>query len=74
MRTDLTATVIDGTLKLDEPLPWPDDSRVRVTIESIGDSNQDWFGALEALDRLRRERPIRAGGLRFTRDQLHERH
>lgn len=73
MKTNLTGTVVDGMLKLDAPVGLPNDSRVRVTVESIGESNEGWRTALSALDRLRRERPLRVGVRRFTRDELHER-
>jgi len=72
MRTELTGTILGGTLKLDQPLSLPDQSRVRVTIQPVV-SNEGWRQALESLDRLRRDRPIRSGGLRYTRDELHER-
>lgn len=72
MIADLTGTVLGGTLKLDQPLLLPDQSRVRVTIQPV-QSNEGWNLALEALERLRRERPIRSEGLRYTRDELHER-
>ncbi|MCH8922118.1 MAG: hypothetical protein IIA67_03085 [Planctomycetes bacterium] len=73
MKADLTGTVIAGTLKLDEPVALPDQSRVRVTVESVDDSNEGWKPALDALKRLRDERPIRAGDLRYSRDELHKR-
>ncbi len=56
MKTDLTATVIGGSLELDTPLALPDRSRVRVTVESLSETNDGWQTALRALDRLRRER------------------
>lgn len=74
MKTDLTGTVVDGTLKLDQPVALPDHSRVRVTIEPVHESNEGWRKALSALRDLRQERPIRASDLRYTRDELHERH
>ena len=40
MKADLTGTVIAGVLKLDEPVALPDQSRVRVTVESVDDSNE----------------------------------
>lgn len=73
MRTDLTGTVIAGALKLDAPVALPDQSRVRVTVESVDDSNEGWKKAIDALKRLRQERPIHAGDLRYSRDELHER-
>ncbi|MCE9557041.1 MAG: hypothetical protein K8T91_27150 [Planctomycetes bacterium] len=72
MPTDLTATVLGGELKLDQPLALPDQSRVRVTIQPVV-SNEGWRRALDSLERLRRDRPIHSGGLRFTRDELHDR-
>ena len=39
MRADLTGTVIAGALKLDAPVAMPDQSRVRVTVESVDDLN-----------------------------------
>ena len=72
MSNDMTGTVLGGQLKLDEPLSLPDQSRVRVTIQPVV-SNDGWAIALKALDRLRQERPIDSGGLRYTRDELHER-
>jgi len=73
MKADLRGTVVGGTLKLDEPVALPDQSRVRVTVESVVDSNEGWRKALDALNRLRQQRPIHAGNLRYTRDELHER-
>jgi hypothetical protein len=72
MSTDVTGTVLGGTLKLDQPLSLPDQSRVRVTIQPVV-SNEGWRHALDALERLRREQPIRSGGQRYTRDELYER-
>lgn len=72
MSTDVTATVLGGELKLDRPLSLPDQSSVRVTIHPVV-SNEGWRQALDSLDRLRRDQPIHSGGLRYTRDELHER-
>lgn len=72
MSTDLTATVLGGALKLDQPLSLPDQSRVRVTIQPVV-SNEGWRRALHSLERLRRDRPIHSGGLRYNRDELHDR-
>lgn len=72
MSTDITGTVLGGTLKLDQPLSLPDQSRVRVTIQPVI-SNEGWRHALEALEHLRQEHPICSDGQRFSRDDLHER-
>lgn len=72
MSMDVTATVLGGALKLDQPLPLPDQSRVRVTIQPVF-TNEAWREALAALERLRHDQPIHSGGLRYTRDELHDR-
>jgi hypothetical protein len=74
MTTQMNATVIDGMLKPDQTLPLAEHSRVRLTIEPI----QDWSpesaqAAWQAIMARLKERPIHGGGLRLTRDQLHER-
>ncbi|MBO0698447.1 MAG: hypothetical protein J2P46_08640 [Zavarzinella sp.] len=54
--------------------PVADESRVRLTIEPIEAwSPEKARAAWEALGARLRERPINSGGLRFTRDELHER-
>jgi hypothetical protein len=66
-----TATVVNGQLQLDVPLPLPDNSRVTVTVAPVvADSQQAWASLKERL----RERPVYAEGQHFTRDELHERH
>ena len=72
MTTELTGTVMGGELKLDQSLELPDQSRVRVTVQPLV-SNQGWSQALDALERLRQERPINSGGLHYTRNQWYER-
>ena len=72
MRTQTTATVHHGRLELDEPLNLPDQSRVQVTVELHQDWRSRYVSGLEQLRHLIREKPIRAG-VRFTRDELHER-
>lgn len=38
------------------------------------DWKQRWEHALAELERLKRERPIGSGGLKFTREELHDRY
>lgn len=79
METQLTGTVIDGTLKLDRPLDLPNNSRVSVTIEPITGPSADTptdAARREAWERFMQriqERPVNSGGRHFTRDELHER-
>lgn len=60
--------------KPDEAVPLADQTRVRLTVEPINEwSPEAARAAWEALQDRLRERPIHGGGIRFTRDQLHER-
>lgn len=77
MTTRTTATVVDGQLQLDQPLPLPNQSRVNVVVESATETPADWrermTQGLESLQKLVAEHPIGSGGVRFTREELHER-
>jgi hypothetical protein len=74
MTTQVTATVVNGMLKPDEALPLAEQSRVRLTIEPIDDwSPEKARAAWESLLAFLKEHPIDSGGLRYTRDELHER-
>lgn len=72
MTTQVTATVVGGMLKPDQSLPLADHTRVKVTIESILEKPGP-AAAWEALKARLRQRPIHGSGMRFTRDELHER-
>jgi ribosomal protein S16 len=68
----ISATWTGGTFKPDEVVP--DQTRVRLTVEPIDEwSPEGARAALEAIKRLVREQPISSGGVRYTREQLHER-
>lgn len=74
MTTQVEATLINGVLKLDQQLPLPDQTRVRLTIEPIEESS--WEKALAAWEEIKarlKEHPLHFGGQRCTRDELHER-
>lgn len=74
MTTQMTATVVHGMLKLDHPLALAEQSRVRLTIELIENwSAEKSQAAWESLQARLRAHPIDSGGVRYTRDQLHER-
>lgn len=68
-----TGTLIDGVVKLDEWVDVPNNSRVTVTLEVL---QYDPLKAMEALDRMlkrNQDRPVHSGGVRYTREELHER-
>ncbi len=72
MKLQSSATVTHGQLVLDQPLSLPDESRVRVTVEIEQDWRARYRAGLDQFLSLNRERPINAG-IRFTREELHER-
>ena len=62
----------EGTLKLDENLPFADDTRVAVTVEPLTAKAKS-LAAWESFKARLRERPILQHGKHFTREELHER-
>jgi hypothetical protein len=74
MTTHITATVVGGMLKPDESLQLAEQTRVNLTIEPIEEwSPEKALAAWEAIKARLQERPIHGGGVRYTRDELHER-
>ena len=72
MITEVMGTVEKGALKLDQALPLPDHTRVKLTIEPVEPENQ----ALAAWERLKRridEKPIPGLAGKFSREELYER-
>jgi hypothetical protein len=74
MRRETTGTIVAGMLKLDERIDLPDNSRVRVAVESLEEWRTRFKAGLKAWQQLRQDQPINSGGRRYTRDELHERH
>ena len=72
MRTQVTATLMNGMLKPDESVSLPDQTRVLLTIEPITERAESAVAWQELKNRLQ-QRPVHAAGKKFTRDQLHER-
>jgi hypothetical protein len=74
MTTRTTATVVNGMLKPDERLPLADQTRVNVTIEPIEErSAKAAIAAWESIAARLQKRPLHFGGVRYTRDELHDR-
>lgn len=75
MFAQFTATVVDGELELDHPVALPNNTRVSVTVRTVSAtppsraSEKGW----SSLKRRIQERPVHAGGLHYSRDELHER-
>jgi hypothetical protein len=73
MVVSVNATVFNGGLALDEPVGLPNHYRVRVSVEPLPAAEQDWQAAFQAFQELCLKRPINSGGIRFSREELHER-
>ena len=72
MKAELTATIEGGVLKPDTALPFPDHTRVKLTIEPVEAENH----ALAAWNRLLRlidEKPLIGLAGKFSREELYER-
>jgi hypothetical protein len=71
MISEMTGTVERGTLKLDQPLPFPDHTRVKLTIEPMETENPSvaaWKGLKERI----RQHPIPGLARKFSREELYE--
>jgi predicted DNA-binding antitoxin AbrB/MazE fold protein len=74
MTTQVEATFTNGVLRPDQPLPLADQARVRLTIEPVEEWSRDKsLAALASIQARLRERPVHGDGVRYTRDELHER-
>ena len=72
MTAEMTATVENGILKLDAALPFPDQTRVKLTIEPVEPENKAWVAWQAFLAKID-EHPIIGDGKPFNRDELYER-
>lgn len=82
---DIDATYSGGVLRPDQPLPLPENSRVRVTVHDhlengthagptrIDPSPAAANKARQAWSRYSQQGVLTLGGTRPTRDQMHER-
>jgi predicted DNA-binding antitoxin AbrB/MazE fold protein len=73
MQNVITATYQDGLLKPDQPLDLPARARVRLIVEVVEDPAPACDQAWQEFEDLCDESPLDSGGVRLTRDQLHER-
>jgi hypothetical protein len=72
MTTQVTATVVDGLLKLDRKLELANATRVTLTIEPLAERLEP-VEAWRSLKTWIRQWPLQGLGCRLTRDELHER-
>ena len=73
MTARLTATVVSGVFKPDQPLPLAEQTRVRLTVEPIVETVEP-AQAWEAFKSWICQNSLHGMGGRLTRDELHERH
>lgn len=73
METQVTGILIDGVVRLDEAVDIPNNSRVRVGLQSLDESKARYVEGLKAWIQTCQDHPINSGGLRYTRDELQER-
>jgi hypothetical protein len=65
--------IVGGAVQLDERIDLADQCRVQVTIVPLEENRVRCHQALAALEELRASHPLRSGGSKYTREQLHER-
>jgi hypothetical protein len=73
MIAEVMGTVESGALRLDEALPFPDKTRVKLRVETAWDAAQAreaWRVLLARID----EHPIRGEGGPYPREELYDRH
>ncbi len=73
MNQIITAIFKEGVLNPDVPLALPAPTRVRLTVELLDSSPETVQQAWEKFEQLCEEVSFDSGGIRMTRDQLHER-
>jgi hypothetical protein len=72
MRTEIAATMINGVPTPDVPLPVPDQTPVRLVVETV-EPKREPIAAWKALEERLRLRPVHGGGKRLNRDELYGR-
>lgn len=73
MSDKAVGTIQGGGIRLDKPLNLPDATRVELTVKPIDRKQGGWDDFIDELEQLGREQPIGSGGIRYSRDDLHER-
>ena len=73
MKTETTATVVAGALRLDQQLDLPDQSRVHVAVEPLEGWQPRFRAGLESWKAFCEDHPVHAGGRHYSREELHER-
>jgi hypothetical protein len=72
MISEITATVDNGILRPDVAIPFPDQTRVKLTIEAVEPQNQP-LEAWNRFEQLVREKPIPGLAQNFSREGVYVR-
>ncbi len=72
MTAEVMGTVEQGALRLDQALPFPDHTRLKLTIEPVEETNPR-LAAWERLLAMFDEKPI-VDSQPFNREELYDRH
>ena len=72
MTSHLIATVVSGVFKSDQPLPRPELTRVRLTVEPVVETAES-VKAWEGFKSWIRQNSLHGMGRRLTPDELHDR-
>jgi hypothetical protein len=72
MKAEVTALVVNGILKPDAALPFPDQTRVKVTIEPVGSENPSLAAWTRLKERIA-QHPIVGLAEKFSREEWYER-
>ena len=73
MKAETTGILIDRVVQLDEPVNLPNHCRVSVSLEPLAHDPEKAKAALQSFLKRADERAFDSDGIRFTRDELHER-
>jgi len=71
MNAPMTGTLIDNSIRLDQPVDLPNHSRVTVSIASLEGGHAHRLAAWVRLKELLHSRPLNSGGEHFSREELH---
>jgi predicted DNA-binding antitoxin AbrB/MazE fold protein len=69
----IRATVENGVLRPAKRVGLPSGTKVRITLELCPEAATRARRSCDELDRLCDQFPVESGGVKLTRDQLHER-
>ena len=70
---EFNAVIENGVIRPDEPLNLPEHTRLRVTVEAVATGAEKKQKTVRSLREIRELGLVNSGGVKFSRDELHER-